>query len=73
MAAAVEPPNLRLPFEPRPPTHELRRGTRVRHGKLGLGKIMSIEGSGDTARLIVYFEGVGRRKLVAKYANLDIL
>lgn len=69
-----EPQNLRLPFEPSPRSSSaLRRGTRVRHAKLGMGKIMQIEGSGDDAKLIVYFEGVGRRKLIAKYANLDIL
>ncbi|MEM6792561.1 MAG: UvrD-helicase domain-containing protein [Acidobacteriota bacterium] len=74
-AAAVSPPGpQRLPFEPETPQGGLlKRGSRVRHKKLGLGKIMHIEGSGSDARLIVYFEGVGRRKLMAKYANLDVL
>ena len=52
---------------------KLRRGARVRHPKLGRGKIMKIEGDGDDARLMVYFDGVGRRTLVAKYAPLEVL
>ncbi|MEM8960421.1 MAG: UvrD-helicase domain-containing protein [Acidobacteriota bacterium] len=51
----------------------LRKGRRVRHASLGTGKIIDIEGSGDTMRLICIFEGKGRRKLVAKYANLELL
>ena len=51
----------------------LKNGTRVRHAKLGLGKVLSIEGSGDNAKVDVFFEGVGRRKLIAKFANLEVL
>lgn len=68
------PAAMRLPFEPETPKGgAIKRGARVRHAKLGVGKIMHIEGSGSDARLVIYFEGVGRRKLVAKYANLDVL
>ena len=38
-----------------------------------VGKVLQIEGKGDSAKLIVYFDSVGRRKLIAKYANLDVL
>jgi hypothetical protein len=50
----------------------LSKGTWVRHATLGRGRILSIEGSGEDKRLIVYFQGQGRRKLVAKYAKLEI-
>ncbi|MEO1085411.1 MAG: 3'-5' exonuclease, partial [Acidobacteriota bacterium] len=71
---APAPAPMRLPFEPETPKGgAIKRGARVRHAKLGVGKIMHIEGSGENARLVIYFEGVGRRKLVAKYANLDML
>ncbi len=50
----------------------LSKGTWVRHATLGRGRILSIEGSGDDKRFIVYFQGQGRRKLVAKYAKLEI-
>ncbi|MCP4659342.1 MAG: DUF3553 domain-containing protein, partial [bacterium] len=51
----------------------LRRGSRVRHAKLGIGKVLSIEGSGDEMRVNVYFDGVGRRKLIVRYANLEVV
>ncbi|MEM9593833.1 MAG: hypothetical protein AAGD06_06195, partial [Acidobacteriota bacterium] len=68
-------PNLRLPFAQDPDRSggRLKKGARVRHAKLGTGKVLQIEGKGDSAKLIVYFDGVGRRKLIAKYANLDVL
>ena len=68
-----------VPFE-EPPAFDaeprgrggLRRGAWVRHAKLGRGRVLSIEGSGDDARLVIWFQGQGRRKLVAKYANLEV-
>ncbi len=51
----------------------LRRGSRVRHASLGLGRILQIEGSGDDMRLIIYFNAKGRKKLLAKYAQLEVL
>ncbi|MEM6457214.1 MAG: hypothetical protein AAF772_19145, partial [Acidobacteriota bacterium] len=49
------------------------KGTRVRHSKLGVGTLLTYEGDGDKLRYVVYFDGVGRRKLVAKFAKLDIV
>ncbi|MCP3963128.1 MAG: UvrD-helicase domain-containing protein [bacterium] len=51
----------------------LKRGARVRHASLGTGRIMQIEGSGEDMRLIVYFEGKGRKKLLARYAQLEVI
>ncbi len=74
VAASEGPKNLKLPFMPETPKGgPLRKGARVRHAKLGIGKVLQIEGKGDSAKLIVYFDSVGRRKLIAKYANLDVL
>ena len=77
--AAAPSSDTALPFEEPPEVDEaprrrggLRRGAWVRHAKLGRGRVLSIEGSGDDARLVVYFQGQGRRKLVAKYANLEV-
>ncbi len=50
---------------------ELRRGARVRHPILGQGTILEVDGSGDNAKLTVFFERQGKRKLIAKYANLE--
>lgn len=50
-----------------------RRGSRVRHAKLGIGRVLKVDGSGSDVRLIIYFEGKGRRTLVAKYAALEVM
>lgn len=51
----------------------LSRGRRVRHPTLGDGVVLDSEGDGDTSKLTVYFDRVGKRKLVAKYASLEYL
>ena len=59
-----------------PPTRaarRLRRGSRVRHTSLGLGRVLQIEGSGDDMRLVIFFDVKGRKKLLAKYAQLEVL
>ncbi|HEX9733001.1 MAG TPA: hypothetical protein VGG06_13570 [Thermoanaerobaculia bacterium] len=48
-------------------------GNRVRHAVLGEGRVLQIEGSGEDARLVVFFDGVGRRKLLVKYAQLEVV
>ena len=45
----------------------------VRHPTLGPGVVLEMDGEGDEARLTVYFEKSGKRKLVAKFANLEML
>ncbi len=49
----------------------LRVGMRVRHPSLGLGTVHRLEGGGDNLRVIVKFEGVGPRKLLARAAGLQ--
>ena len=51
----------------------LRQGRRVRHPTLGEGSVMAADGEGDTAKITVFFDRAGKRKLVAKYANLEFL
>jgi DNA helicase-2/ATP-dependent DNA helicase PcrA len=48
----------------------LRRGRRVRHPRYGYGVILSQEGSGEETRLTVYFDRAGKKKFVARYADL---
>jgi DNA helicase-2/ATP-dependent DNA helicase PcrA len=60
-------------FEPEPeaaPSHPLGRGRRVRHPRYGYGVILAQEGSGDDTRLTVYFDRAGKKKFVARYADL---
>ncbi|HSF39857.1 MAG TPA: UvrD-helicase domain-containing protein [Thermoanaerobaculia bacterium] len=55
------------------PRRAIKRGSRVRHPTLGHGVVLELEGDGDDARLTVFFEKSGKRKLVAKFANLEML
>ncbi|HKI05319.1 MAG TPA: UvrD-helicase domain-containing protein [Thermoanaerobaculia bacterium] len=58
---------------PAAPRRAIKRGSRVRHPTLGPGVVLEMEGEGDEARLTVFFEKSGKRKLVAKFANLEML
>jgi DNA helicase-2/ATP-dependent DNA helicase PcrA len=51
----------------------VRKGTRVQHGKLGKGIVLGLEGEGENLRLTVLFERIGKRKLLARYANLEVI
>jgi DNA helicase-2/ATP-dependent DNA helicase PcrA len=56
---------------PPPPTASgFRRGARVVHPEYGSGVVLMIEGSGDDEKLTVYFDRAGRKKFIARYANL---
>ena len=48
----------------------LARGRRVRHPRYGYGVILAQEGSGEQMRLTVYFDRAGKKKFVARYADL---
>ncbi len=54
------------------PARGPRRGTRVRHPTLGSGVILDIEGEGDDAKLTVFFDRAGKKRLVARYASLEL-
>ncbi len=51
----------------------LRRGRRVRHAELGDGVVLGVEGSGEQQKATVFFDRAGKRKLVLRYANLELL
>ncbi len=70
VAPPVRPPS---PEPSAAPKRAIRRGSRVRHATLGNGVVLEMEGDGDEARLTVFFEKSGKRKLVAKFANLELV
>jgi DNA helicase II / ATP-dependent DNA helicase PcrA len=49
----------------------LRLGTRVRHLKFGIGTVRRIEGAGDNQKVTIYFNTVGSKKLLLKFAGLE--
>src|SRR5690606_30281794 len=48
-------------------------GSHVRHQKYGKGLVLRREGSGDNVKLTVSFPGFGQKKLIEKYANLEVV
>jgi DNA helicase II / ATP-dependent DNA helicase PcrA len=47
------------------------KGSRVSHPVLGEGVILEVDGSGGDAKVTVFFDGAGKRRLIARYANLE--
>ena len=48
-------------------------GTKVMHKKFGIGKIVSIEPEANDNIITIEFENIGIKKLMLKYANLEIV
>ena len=82
-APEAERPARRRPEYPRQPDvvvapaaaelEELRPGVRVRHPLFGEGTVVQSEGAGLEKKLTVSFRGVGAKRLVARYAALEVL
>ncbi len=48
-----------------------RPGDRVRHRKFGTGVVLACQGRGPQLKLVVFFDGVGRKTLVPAIARLE--
>ncbi len=46
-------------------------GMKVRHSKFGAGTVRKIEGKGDDQKVIVWFNSVGPKKLLVRFAGLE--
>jgi DNA helicase-2/ATP-dependent DNA helicase PcrA len=51
----------------------LRPGVRVRHPLFGVGTVLRSDGEGEGLKLTVSFPGCGAKRLVARYAGLEVL
>ncbi|UCG61787.1 MAG: UvrD-helicase domain-containing protein [Candidatus Zixiibacteriota bacterium] len=51
----------------------MRVGRIVQHPTFGRGKITSVEGYGESLTLEIVFTGVGKKKIMVKYARLKIV
>src|SRR5262249_2073524 len=49
---------------------EYKRGSRVRHDPFRVATILTMEAPGPDAKLTVYFDRVGSKKFIARYAKL---
>jgi DNA helicase-2/ATP-dependent DNA helicase PcrA len=47
-------------------------GKRVRHSKYGVGTVIEVEGEGEERKLTVSFQDYGAKKLIERYANLQL-
>jgi len=56
--------------EPETGDNGLRLGLKVRHVKFGVGTVRRLEGQGDKQKVTVYFNSVGTKKLLLKFAGL---
>jgi DNA helicase-2/ATP-dependent DNA helicase PcrA len=52
-------------------TEEVFVGMKVRHGKFGVGTIRLLEGRGDDRKAVVWFNSVGQKKLLLRFAGLE--
>jgi ATP-dependent DNA helicase UvrD/PcrA len=52
---------------------QLEAGARVRHAQFGLGTVVSVEPMDGDMKLVVRFANVGAKRLLAKYAKLQLL
>lgn len=48
-------------------------GMTVSHEKFGIGKVLGVEGEGDSRKATVFFEGVGQKQLMLKFAKLSVV
>ncbi len=51
----------------------LEEGMRVRHALFGVGTVLSVEPMDGDAKLVVRFVGVGTKRLLARYAKLEVV
>ncbi|HET9480359.1 MAG TPA: UvrD-helicase domain-containing protein, partial [Candidatus Polarisedimenticolia bacterium] len=50
----------------------LRAGMRVYHAQFGYGTVEDVEGAGDRQKATVRFPGLGRKKLMTRFAKLQV-
>jgi DNA helicase-2/ATP-dependent DNA helicase PcrA len=66
-------PAYKLPEQKSKSAGKWTLGTRVKHAKYGYGTILRTEGSGDEMKLTVSFISHGLKKMIAKYAELELV
>ncbi|MDW8273580.1 MAG: 3'-5' exonuclease [Chitinophagales bacterium] len=72
IAAPVKHTQSSEPFVP-DEAEKLQTGMDVLHEKFGSGKIIAMEGAGINRIATIFFEGYGQKKIMLKFARLQIL
>jgi DNA helicase-2/ATP-dependent DNA helicase PcrA len=52
---------------------EIQNGMEIEHQRFGKGKIINIEGTGSNKKATVFFQQVGQKQLLLKFAKLKII
>ena len=52
---------------------EIQNGMRVKHSKFGNGKILEISGEDINRKATIFFEEIGQKQLLLRFAKLEIL
>ncbi|MEC4677237.1 MAG: 3'-5' exonuclease, partial [Nitrospirota bacterium] len=51
---------------------QIEAGDMVRHSRFGIGRVKHYEGAGAARKVTVLFETYGMKKMILKYANLEL-
>jgi len=54
-------------------TDLIQVGMNVEHARFGTGKVISMEGTGPNKKATIYFQNIGQKQLLLKFAKLRIL
>lgn len=52
---------------------EIAVGDRVKHPKLGEGDVLDIHPFGEETCAVISFENIGQKKVILKYAKLQVI
>ncbi len=51
----------------------IQTGMKVHHDRFGVGKVLQVEGAGASKKATVFFENIGNKQLLLKFARLKIV
>jgi len=55
------------------PNFDIQTGMIVEHSRFGKGKVVAIEGTGSNKKATVFFQNVGNKQLLLKFARLKVV
>lgn len=55
------------------PSDDIQEGMTVEHANFGKGKVVSVEGNGPNKKATVFFDSVGNKNLLLRFAKLKII
>ena len=51
----------------------IQTGFDVEHDRFGRGKVLQVEGAGASKKATVFFENIGQKQLLLKFAKLRVI